>query len=139
MKGNTLICISFRKKLSEDCLQIPASSHSSGLSGAFRQISHCTQSKLQVVYKSLNRNHLSHHRSLAASGLKHGSCLNANTVLFYNPGQCENCQQTLASIVSMRRKWHPTPVLLPGKSHGQRRLAGYSPWGCKELDPIEAT
>ena len=32
------------------------------------------------------------------------------------------------------RKWQPTPVLLPRKSHGQRSLAGYSPWGCKELD-----
>ena len=28
-----------------------------------------------------------------------------------------------------RRKWQPTPVFLPGKSHGQRRLVGYSPWG----------
>ena len=28
-----------------------------------------------------------------------------------------------------RRKWQPTPVLFPGKSHGQRSLAGYSPWG----------
>ena len=28
-----------------------------------------------------------------------------------------------------RRQWHPTPVLLPGKSHGQRRLVGCSPWG----------
>ena len=29
-----------------------------------------------------------------------------------------------------RRQWHPTPVLLPGKSHGWRNLEGYSPWGC---------
>ena len=29
------------------------------------------------------------------------------------------------------RKWQPTPVFLPGESHGQRSLAGYSPWGCK--------
>ena len=28
-----------------------------------------------------------------------------------------------------RRQWHPTPVLLPGKSHGRRSLVGYSPWG----------
>ena len=28
-----------------------------------------------------------------------------------------------------RRQWHPTPVLLPGKSHGWRSLVGYSPWG----------
>ena len=30
-----------------------------------------------------------------------------------------------------RRKWQPTPVFLPGKYHGQRSLAGYSPWGLK--------
>ena len=36
-----------------------------------------------------------------------------------------------------RRKWQPTPVFLPGKSHGQRSLAGYSPWGCKESDTTE--
>ena len=33
-----------------------------------------------------------------------------------------------------RRKWQPTAVFLPGKSHGPRSLAGYSPWGHKELD-----
>ena len=36
-----------------------------------------------------------------------------------------------------RRAWQPTPVLLSGKSHGQRSLAGYSPWGHKELDTTE--
>ena len=36
-----------------------------------------------------------------------------------------------------RRQWHPTPVLLPGKSHGWRSLVGYSPRGCKELDTTE--
>ena len=36
-----------------------------------------------------------------------------------------------------RRQWHPTPVFLPGKSHGQRSLVGCSPWGCKELDVTE--
>ena len=36
-----------------------------------------------------------------------------------------------------RRKWQPTPVLLPGKFHGQRSLVGYSPWGCKESDTTE--
>ena len=33
-----------------------------------------------------------------------------------------------------RRAWHPTPVFLPGKSHGQRNLVGYSPWGHEESD-----
>ena len=36
-----------------------------------------------------------------------------------------------------RRKWQPTPVFLPGESHGWRNLVGYSPWGCKEWDTIE--
>ena len=36
-----------------------------------------------------------------------------------------------------RRKWQPTPVYLPRESHGQRNLAGYSPWGCKELELSE--
>ena len=36
-----------------------------------------------------------------------------------------------------RRRWHPTPVLLPGKSHGWRSLVGCSPWGRKESDMTE--
>ena len=36
-----------------------------------------------------------------------------------------------------RRQWHPTPVLLPGKSHGRRSLVGCSPWGRQELDTAE--
>ena len=38
-----------------------------------------------------------------------------------------------------RRRWQPTPVLLPGESHGQRSLAGYSPRGHNESDTTEAT
>ena len=38
---------------------------------------------------------------------------------------------------SWRRPWHPTPVLLPGKSHGWRSLVGCSPWGREELDTTE--
>ena len=36
-----------------------------------------------------------------------------------------------------RRQWHPTPVLLPGKSHGWRSLEGCSPWGCWGSNMIE--
>ena len=39
--------------------------------------------------------------------------------------------------IPWRRKWQPTLVFLPAKSHGQRSLAGYSPWGRKELDMTE--
>ena len=38
---------------------------------------------------------------------------------------------------NQRRKSQPTPVLLPGKSHGRRSLVGYSPWGRKESDTTE--
>ena len=44
---------------------------------------------------------------------------------------------SLPSSISWRRQWHPTPVLLPRKSHGQRSLVGCSPWGCKESDTTE--
>ena len=36
-----------------------------------------------------------------------------------------------------RREWLPTPVFLPGEFHGQRSLAGYSPWDCKEVDTTQ--
>ena len=41
--------------------------------------------------------------------------------------------------IPWRSKWQPTPVFLPEKSYGQKSLAGYSPWGRKELDTTEAT
>ena len=37
----------------------------------------------------------------------------------------------------LERKWQSPPVPLPGKSHGQKTLVGYSPWGCKESDTTE--
>ena len=40
-------------------------------------------------------------------------------------------------MFSWRRKWEPTPVFLPGESHGQEEMAGYSPWGYKESDRTE--
>ena len=39
--------------------------------------------------------------------------------------------------IPWRRKWQPTTVFLPGKSHGQWILVGYSPWGRRELDTAE--
>ena len=39
--------------------------------------------------------------------------------------------------IPWKRKWQPTPVLLPGKSHEWRSLVGYSPWGHKEWDTTE--
>ena len=39
--------------------------------------------------------------------------------------------------IPWRKEWLPTPVFLPGESHGQRSLVGYSPWGSRELDRTE--
>ena len=41
--------------------------------------------------------------------------------------------------IEWRRQWQPTPVLLPGKSHGQRSLVGCRPWGRTESDTTETT
>ena len=40
-------------------------------------------------------------------------------------------------MILWRMKWQRTPVFLSGESHGVRSLAGYSPWGCKELNMTE--
>ena len=54
---------------------------------------------------------------------------------------CLLCRRPRFSLwvgkIPWRRKWLPTPLFLPGKSHGQWKLAGYSPWGHKELDTTE--
>ena len=46
---------------------------------------------------------------------------------------------SLFTCMHWRRKWQPTPVFLPGESHGQRSLVGCSPWGHTESDTTEAT
>ena len=46
----------------------------------------------------------------------------------------ENLLIMALSILFQRRQWHPSPVLLPGESHGQRSLLGCSPWGREESD-----
>jgi len=48
---------------------------------------------------------------------------------FFSPFHC--------GLLGTRRQWHPTPVLLLGKSHGRKSLVGCSPWGRKESDTTE--
>ena len=50
------------------------------------------------------------------------------------PSMQETQIRSLGWKILWRRKWQPTPVFLPEELHGQRRLAGYSPWGGKESD-----
>ena len=52
-------------------------------------------------------------------------------------GRKRRCFDPWVGKIPWNRKWQPTPVLLPGECHGQRSLAGYSPWGHRELDSTE--
>ena len=56
--------------------------------------------------------------------------------------QCRRCKRGGFNPwlwkIPWRGTWLPTPVFLPGESHGQRSLEGYRPWDCKELDTIES-
>ena len=45
--------------------------------------------------------------------------------------------QSLGQEDPLEKEWQPTPVFLPGEFHGQRSLAGYSPWSHRELDTTE--
>ena len=58
-----------------------------------------------------------------------------------NPSAMQEMQErrvwSLGHKIPWRRKWLPTPVFLPGEFHGQRSLAGYSPWDCKESHMTE--
>ena len=50
------------------------------------------------------------------------------------PKLCALGHLTSSALMGRRRQWHPTPVLLPGKSYGWRSLVGCSPWGHEESD-----
>ena len=53
------------------------------------------------------------------------------------PAMWETWAQSLGLEDCLRREWLPIPVFLPGEPHGQRSLAGYSPWGRKKSDMTE--
>ena len=52
-------------------------------------------------------------------------------------GKESACNAEDLGLISWRREQLTTPVLWPGEFHGERSLAGYSPWGRKELDTTE--
>ena len=61
----------------------------------------------------------------------------ALSCFFHDPADVGNLISAFVPLfgkILWRRKWQPTPVLLPGKSYGQRSVVGYSPWGRKESD-----
>ena len=65
-------------------------------------------------------------------------CLTLKTISYVS-GHTDDSNKgiNMTQLSDWRRKWQPTPVFLPGESHGQRSLVGYSPWGCKESDTTE--
>ena len=69
------------------------------------------------------------------------SCFPGSTSAKEPACQCRRCKRCWFNPwvrnIPWRRTWQPTPVILLGKSYGQRSLAGYSPWGLKELDMTE--
>ena len=72
-------------------------------------------------------------RTYGTSGASQGALVVKNPPA--NAGEVRN----EVGKIPWRRKRQPTPVFLPGESHGQRSLAGYSPQGHKELDMTEMT
>ena len=61
-----------------------------------------------------------------------GNSFPSGSVVKNPPAKQEMQVRSLSREDPWRRKWLPTPVFLPGKSHGQGSLEGYSPWGHKE-------
>ena len=73
------------------------------------------------------------------SGLKSNEGCTGGSSVKNPPAEHETCVQSLSREDPLRRNWQPTPVFLPGKSHGQRLLAGYSQWDHKRVGHDLAT
>ena len=97
------------------------------------------QGKLEVVKQEMARVNVN---ILGISELKwtRKGEFNSDDHYVYYCGQKSLGRNRVVLIVNrQRRQWQPTPVLLPGKSHGWRSLVGCSPWGHEESDTTEVT
>ena len=92
------------------------------------------------------KNLLQHHRSKASIlrhsaffivQLSHPYMIIGKTIALTRWIFVGKVMSLLFNMLSRRRQWHPTPVLLPGKSHGWRSLVGCSSWGREESDTTE--
>ena len=79
----------------------------------------------------------SHHMLLCSLFLGFPAGSDGNQTVKNLPAMQETQVDPWVVQIPWRREWLPTPIFLPWKSHGQRSLAGYSPWGCKESDTAE--
>ena len=73
----------------------------------------------------------------SCTGLKSTLCGFHPLIHIFIPWDQPNHPTSFKSASPWKRQWHPTPALLPGKSHGQRSLVGCSPWGRQESDSTE--
>ena len=83
--------------------------------------------KLQI-HESTNHGAYEKHKGERVQMPKSSYCVTAFT---------QSSELGITSLWWQRRQWHPTPVLLPGKSHGQSSLVGCGPWGRWDLDTTE--
>ena len=70
-----------------------------------------------------------YNNSMSYLGIHGLSCGSEGKASAYNAGDLGS--NPWVQKIPWRRKWQPTPVLLPGKSRELRSLVGYSPWGCR--------
>ena len=84
-----------------------------------------------IYERDMSHNHSSYKRSLKVKldVLKK----DMEGLPWWLSGKESACQVGDAGLIPGSRTWQPTPVFLPRKSHRQRSLAGYSPWGCKKV------
>ena len=68
---------------------------------------------------------------------RHANYSTQESSLSKETSRCPRDKKETTNAPTSEEKWQPTPVLLPGKCHGQRSLVGYRPWGHKELDTTE--
>ena len=110
----------------------------SGAAGALGRSWNCTRIVVRIQYLKAYENSIKYHRNEKTAFYNrkpsHKTSLVAQMVK-----RLPTMQET--QVRSLRQEdpleKDPTPVLLPGKSHGQRSLVGYSPWGHKESDTTE--
>ena len=66
--------------------------------------------------------------------------LKSDSAIWFTSASCQSWPgliMKLANVECRKRRWHPTPVLMPGKPLGRRSLVGCRPWGCEESDTTE--
>ena len=112
--------------LLDDIITSPPSPTNCRVTSAFLQDR--IQNEAQLTFLNPLQNHLTKPKPYLPWRLRWQRVCLQCTRLAFNPW---------VRKILWRRKWQPTPVLLPGRFHGWRSMVSYSPWDCKELDMTE--